>query len=182
MDDFRPLYNKSRRWLISWVEKNNIIIFLIFFSAWIISVVAEFLKYIVLLPGCPTSNDSIFGVAGWSIVPFGHTCEWELASGVAATTYPPVSSLLPPIFLLVWGLLIVFNKKSKIEVNQSSVRCVFGTRMLRNWWGLFKSRSTPHTHQLDNGPTSGKNMSVKSLQITSSQTGKDRCPTSVQPG
>lgn len=94
-------------------RKNNIIIFLIFFSAWIISVVAEFLKYIVLLPGCPTSNDSIFGVAEWSVIPFGHTCEWELASGVATTTYPPVSSLLPPIFLLVWGLLIVFNKKNQ---------------------------------------------------------------------
>lgn len=29
--------------------------------------------------------------------------------------------------------------------------------------GLFKSRHAPHTHQLDNGPTRGKNMSVKSL-------------------
>lgn len=47
--------------------------------------------------------------------------------------------------------------------------------------GLFKSKHTPHTHQLDNGPTRGKNMSVKSLQITSSHTGQDRCHTSLQP-
>lgn len=92
-------------------RKNNIVVFFIFLSAWVISVVAEYFKYNVMLPGCPTSNDSIFGKAGWSIVPFGHTCEWELASGVSTITYPSLSTLLPPIFLLVWGFLIFFNKK-----------------------------------------------------------------------
>ena len=42
--------------------------------------------------------------------------------------------------------------------------------------GLFKSRNTPTPHQLDNGPTSGKNKRIKSLQITSSHTGRTVAP------
>ncbi|NKZ34340.1 hypothetical protein HF984_06115, partial [Rothia terrae] len=48
-----------------------------------------------------------------------------------------------------------------------------------NWLiqrGLFKSRNTPTPHQLDNGPTSGKNKRIKSLQITSSHTGRTVAP------
>ena len=90
----------------------NIVLFLICASLWVISVFAEFVKYNILSLGCPTSSDSIFGKSGWSIIPFGHTCEWELASGVSAITYPSLSSLLPPIFLLLWGSWIVLSREN----------------------------------------------------------------------
>lgn len=51
----------------------------------------------------------------WILLPTGQTCEWDLASGVIATTAPPYITLLVPILLVLWGVLIYLAIRSSVR-------------------------------------------------------------------
>ncbi|MDO4241104.1 MAG: hypothetical protein Q4C71_01035 [Microbacteriaceae bacterium] len=82
---------------------------------WILAVAGEFLYYKVIVGSlaCKTSVDSVFGEAGWSWLPLGHTCTWSLPGGGTATSYPTMTVMLVPLILALWGLSLLVARGRK---------------------------------------------------------------------
>lgn len=86
----------------------------LFFAAlliWICAVGAELFIFSQTFTSCPTNLDSIYGDAGVSLIPLGYTCTWDsFPQGVVVKSYPPLSTLLTPLVLLLWGFSLLGKK------------------------------------------------------------------------
>lgn len=88
-------------------------LFFIALSLWVFVAFIEVFVFSRTFTSCPTNLDSIYGDAGVSLIPLGYTCTWDsFPQGVVVKSYPPLSTLLTPLVLLLWGFSL-FEKKKK---------------------------------------------------------------------
>lgn len=91
-------------------QKVPIYFYILAWVLWVLSLGASYGRHLALI-GCPTSSDSIFGRSSWSFLPTGQVCEWDLASGVVASTAPPYITVLIPVILILWGISLYLSAR-----------------------------------------------------------------------
>lgn len=87
-------------------------LFFIALSLWVFVSFIEVFVFSRMFTSCPTNLDSIYGDPGVSLIPLGYTCTWDsFPQGVVVKSYPPLSTLLTPLVLLLWGFSLLDKKK-----------------------------------------------------------------------